>query len=286
MPTFNAPDGTRLAHHESGHGAPLICLPGGPMQSTAYLGDLGGLTSHRRLIGLDPRGTGESAAPADTASYRCDRQVDDVEALRAHLGLERFDLLAHSGGANLAILYAARHPDRVARLLLITPSVYAVGVEITAEDRLSTARLRRDEPWFGPAYAALEEVTAGRATADSWQAVAPFFHARWDDEARAFDAAGEKEKNHEAAAVYTAEGAFTPAATRQALASFPSPVLILAGEGDLAAPPRAMREFADLFRGGRTDTELVVQPGAGHFPWRDDPERFVTAVNGFMEGGR
>lgn len=282
MPMFAASDGTRLAHHGAGDGPPLICLPGGPMQSAAYLGDLGGLTSHRRLVGLDPRGAGESAAPADTASYRCDRQVDDVEALRVHLGLDRIDLLAHSAGANLALLYAARHPDRVARLLLITPSVYAAGLEITAEDRLATARLRREEPWFASAYAALEAITSGRAAAGSWQLVAPFFHARWDEDARAFDAAGEKEKNQEAAAAYVADGAFNPAATRRALAGFPSPVLLLAGEGDLGAPPRVMREFAALF----PTAEFVVQPGAGHFPWRDDPERFVAAVTEFLDGGR
>ncbi|SEQ15267.1 Pimeloyl-ACP methyl ester carboxylesterase [Streptomyces sp. yr375] len=281
MSTFTAPDGTRLAHHESGDGPPLVCLPGGPMQSAAYLGDLGGLAAHRRLIGLDLRGTGESAAPADTASYRCDRQVDDVEALREHLGLDRLDLLAHSAGANLALLYAARHPERVSRLLLITPSVYAVGLGITAEDRLTTACLRHDEPWFASAYAALEVVTAGRGTADSWQAIAPFFHARWDDEARAFDAAGEKQRNDEAAAGYAAEGVFAPTATREALAAFPSPVLLLAGEADVSGPPRVMREFAELF----PKAQFVVQPGAGHFPWRDDPERFVTTVGRFVDGG-
>ncbi|WP_406005820.1 alpha/beta hydrolase [Streptomyces sp. NBC_00637] len=280
MITFTAHDGTRLACHESGDGPPLVCLPGGPMQSAAYLGDLGGLTAHHRLIGLDPRGTGESAIPRDTSSYRCDRLVDDIEALREHLGLGRIDLLAHSGGANLAVLYAARHPDRVGRLLLITPSVYALGLEITAEDRLGTARLRRGEPWFAPAYAALEAVTAGRATADSWSAVAPFWHARWDEAARAFDEAGERAKNHEAAAVYTAEGAFAPAATREALATFASPVLLLAGEWDLAAPPPVMREFAELF----PETDLIVQPGAGHFPWRDDAARFVATVKAFTDG--
>jgi pimeloyl-ACP methyl ester carboxylesterase len=281
MSTFTAPDGTRLVHQESGDGPPLVCLPGGPMQSAAYLGDLGGLTAHRRLIGLDLRGTGESAAPADTASYRCDRQVGDVEALREHLGLDRIDLLGHSAGANLAILYAARHPDRVGRLLLITPSVYAVGLGITAEDRLTTARLRQGEPWFAAAYAALEAVTAGRGTADSWQAIAPFFHARWDAEAQAFDAAGERQKNNDAAAVYAAEGAFAPTATREVLAAFPSPVLLLAGEADVSGPPRVMREFTELF----PKAEFVVQPGAGHYPWRDDPERFVTAVKAFVDAG-
>ncbi|MFL6121677.1 alpha/beta fold hydrolase, partial [Actinophytocola sp.] len=90
MATFTAGDGTRLAYHRTGEGAPLICVPGGPMQSSAYLADLGGVSP---LARLDPRGTGESATPADPATYRCDRQVDDVEALRVHLGLDRVDLL-------------------------------------------------------------------------------------------------------------------------------------------------------------------------------------------------
>ena len=110
METFVSVDGTRLAHHRAGEGPPLVCLPGGPMQASAYLDDLGGLTAHRSLVRLDLRGTGDSAVPADPATYRCDRQVADVEALRAHLGLERLDLLAHSAGAALALLYAARHP--------------------------------------------------------------------------------------------------------------------------------------------------------------------------------
>ena len=45
------------------------------MQASAYLGDLGGLSAHRSLVLLDLRGTGESAIPADPATYRCDRQV-------------------------------------------------------------------------------------------------------------------------------------------------------------------------------------------------------------------
>ncbi|GCB44414.1 alpha/beta fold hydrolase [Streptomyces sp. NL15-2K] len=279
MPAFSAPDGTRLAHHVTGDGPPLICLPGGPMQDSVYLGDLGGLTAHRSLIRLDLRGTGHSATPADPASYRCDRQVDDVEALRKELGLDRMDVLAHSAGANLAALYTARHPDRVGRLALITPSVYAVGVEITPEDRLRTARLRRDEPWFAPAYEALETITAGHPAPDAWQAIAPFSFGRWDERARSVKAAEGKQRNDEAAARYASDGAFTPESTRLALAVFPGPVLVLAGEVDVPGPPRALGEYAGLF----PDAELVVQPGAGHFPWLDDADRFTATVADFLD---
>src|SRR6266851_8817340 len=96
MTTFYAADGTELAYRVQGEGVPLICVPGGPMHGSAYLGDLGGLSSHRQLIMLDLRGTGQSAIPADPGSYRCDRLVDDVSALQDHLGLGPVDMLGHS----------------------------------------------------------------------------------------------------------------------------------------------------------------------------------------------
>src|SRR4029450_12790875 len=98
MAIFDGADGTRLAYHQAGEGRPLICVPGGPMQASAYLGDLGGLSAHRSLVLLDLRGTGESAIPADPTSYRCDRQVDDVEALRARLGAGRGDPVGDNAG--------------------------------------------------------------------------------------------------------------------------------------------------------------------------------------------
>lgn len=274
---FSAYDGTRLAHHSTGDGDPLVCLPGGPTDS-AYLGDLGGLSAHRRLIRLDLRGTGSSEVPDDLASCRCDRLVDDVEALREHLGLERMDLLAHCAGANPAVQYAARYPERVRRLVLVTPSVRAVGIPITGDLRLTTARLRRDEPWFPTAFAALEAIAAGRGGDDDWRAVAPFSYGRWDEPARAHHAAAEERMRPDVMAAFGADGAFDPDAMRAALARFAPPVLLLAGEFDAGAPPQAVAEFAALFpRAG-----LVVQPGAGHHPWLDDAERFVTTTAGFL----
>lgn len=278
MPTFAADDGTGLAYHEFGAGTPLICVPGGPMQDSAYLGELGGLSAHRQLVMLDLRGTGRSAFPEDLSSYRCDRQVDDVEALRRHLGLERVDLLAHSAGANLAVLYAVRYPERINRLALITPSTYVVGIQTTGETRKQVARLREGEPWFPAAYAALERVTAGQGSQEDWAAIAPLWYGRWDAATQAHQAAGAEQTNEEAAGVYGAEGAFDPEATRTALATLAAPVLFVAGEVDLGACPSAVVDYADL----PLHATLVVQPGAGHFPWLDDADRFVSTVAGFL----
>jgi proline iminopeptidase len=279
MPAFTAPDGTELAYHVfGGDGPPVICLPGGPMQASAYLGELGGLSAHRRLVLLDWRGTGGSAIPEDPSTYRCDRLVEDVEALREHLGLESMDLLGHSAGTNQAVLYATRYPQRVNRLALITPSAVAVGLTVLPEVRRHAARLRRDEPWFPTAFAALQAITTGRATAETWDAIAPFLYGRWDEAAHAHHAAGAAQRNQKAAATFAAEGAFDPDATRAALARFEAPVLVLAGEFDLNSPAAVFAEFAELF----PRAEYLVQPGAGHFPWLDDSERFVATTAGFL----
>ncbi|MFD9043323.1 alpha/beta fold hydrolase [Streptomyces bottropensis] len=278
MPAFTAPDGTELAYHLRGEGDPLIVLPGGAMRASAYLGDLGGLTAHRRLVLLDLRGTGDSAVPADPATYRCDRQVDDVEALRAHLGLDRVDLLAHSAGGNLATLYAARHPERVSRLALITATPWAVGLPVTVEDRLAAARLREGEPWFAEAYPAFEAAWTGHGPFDD--AMMPLFYGRWDDTARAHMAAEEDQTNDEASTVYGSAGAYDPPVTRAALTALRAPVLVYAGELDTGPPPALAHRAAAFFPHAR----FVVQPGGGHFPWLDDPEFFVDRVTAFLDG--
>ncbi|MFB7708618.1 alpha/beta fold hydrolase [Streptomyces sp. NPDC056105] len=278
MPAFTAPDGTRLAYHVAGEGEPLICLPGGPMRASAYLGDLGGLSKRRRLVLLDLRGTGDSEIPADPSTYRCDRQVGDVEALRVRLGLESVDLLAHSAAGDLALLYAARYPRRVRTLTMVAARARALGVDFTAEHRLEAAALRAGEPWFASARGAYGRVWDGTATDADFDAATPFFYGRWDAAAEAH-AAGEVEQTNEPAGdAYASAGAFDPAAARAALAGWDARILVLAGERDGGPLPRVAAAVAELL----PHAELVVQAGAGHFPWVDDPGRFTETVASFL----
>lgn len=282
MTRFASYDGTEIGYRVLGDGPPLICLPGGPGRTGEYLGDLGGLSARRRLIIPDTRGTGLSADPADPGSFRVDRLVGDVEALRAHLGLDRIDLLAHSAGAALGILYAAAHPGRISALVLVTPGLLVLGID-QDEAAVNAALARRaGEPWYPAAIAAMERIGAGERTMEVFRATAPFYYGRWDEAAREHARSGISERNAAARdgflAGYFDSDAFDPRATRAALAAVAAPVLLYAGELDPFPLPGTVREAAALF----PRATVTVQPGAGHFPWVDDPESFGAAVSAFL----
>jgi proline iminopeptidase len=280
MGEFASYDGTRLAYHEIGDGEPLLCVPGGPARASAYLGDLGGLSAYRRLILLDHRGTGDSDEPSDPATYRCDRIVEDVEALRAHLGLDPVDMLGHSASGSVVMQYAARYPDRLRRLVLVAPSGQAAGLEPSDDEWTAAIRRRSDESWYPEAYAAMERLMAGDGSAPTRLAAAPFAYGRWTDATAAHAASGAWQRSAAGAAGFYEEGWLGDVERiRAALAALGAPVLVVGGELDLGPTPRLQREIAALFRDGR----VVTLPGSGHFPWLDDPDGIVAAVRQFLD---
>ena len=278
MPSFASYDGTELAYRILGDGPPLVCLPGGPGRAAGYLGNLGGLDRSRRLVLLDPRGVGLSADPADPATFRVDRLTGDVESLRAHLGLDRMDLLAHSAGAVLATLYAAAYPQHLSRLILVTPGLAAAGVEGTEEEFRAALARRAAEPWYPAALAALEKIMAGDLSMEAFRASRPFFYGRWDQAAQAHATAGVSERHQAAREGFFAGATIDPQATRAALTKLTAPVLLYAGDLDPMVPPAMVRAAAPLFG----DAAVAVQPGAAHFPWVDDPAAFAAAVGPFL----
>lgn len=281
MTRFASYDGTMLSYQGTASGPVLVCLPGGPARNPVYLGDLGGLgaAAGRDLVMLETRGTGASDVPADNATYRCDRQVADVEALRVQLGLDQLDLLAHSAGANLAVLYAARHPDRIRRLVLLAPGLYALGLAPTPEAVLTAALDRRaGEPWYAEARDAFLAAQAGRDSVANLRRYAPLYYRHWNEAARAHATLGLEPRAALIGARYYRPGAFDPAATVAALAELAAPVLIYAGELDVIPPAAQAARAAGCF----PRAEFAVHPGASHMPWVDDPGWLAARIARFL----
>lgn len=95
------------------HGGPISMADGGYEWDSLALG--------RTLIAFDQRSGGKSQLVNDSTQLTAEYYVRDLEALRTHFGLERMTLIGQSWGAMLAAMYTTRYPDRVERLLLLSP---------------------------------------------------------------------------------------------------------------------------------------------------------------------
>lgn len=119
-----ADDGVRLYYVSQGQGPETLIAPVG-FYLEPYL--LDALSEDRRVIMYDPRNRGRSdAGPLESASL--DRQVEDLENLRAQLGVEKMALLGWSGlGMEMAV-YTLRYPEHVTRLIQMSPVPPAASI--------------------------------------------------------------------------------------------------------------------------------------------------------------
>lgn len=76
------------------------------------------LRKTRRAIAFDFRGHGQSEVPSEKDVFKIEQLADDISAVADSLGLDHFILVGHSMGGATSIEYAAKHPERVAGLLI------------------------------------------------------------------------------------------------------------------------------------------------------------------------
>jgi pimeloyl-ACP methyl ester carboxylesterase/DNA-binding CsgD family transcriptional regulator len=132
-----ARDGVRLAYATHGSGPPLVKAPNWlahveyDWKSPLWRPWLEALGETNRVIRYDERGAGLS--DWEVEDFSLDAWVADLEAVVEAAGVDRFSLLGLSQGAQIAIAYAVRHPERVSHLVVC--GGYLGGGEPTAEER-------------------------------------------------------------------------------------------------------------------------------------------------------
>jgi proline iminopeptidase len=110
----------QLYFEESGspRGKPVVFLHGGPGGGTSPAMRRFFDPRRYRIVLFDQRGCGKSRPHASLVDNTTWHLVADIEALRVHLGIERWQVFGGSWGSTLALAYAQRHPRRVTELVL------------------------------------------------------------------------------------------------------------------------------------------------------------------------
>jgi proline iminopeptidase len=99
-------------------GKPVVFLHGGPGAGCNAKSRRFFDPARYRIILFDQRGCGRSTPHAELTDNTIWHLVDDIERLRVHLGLERWQVFGGSWGSTLALAYAEKHPERVTELVL------------------------------------------------------------------------------------------------------------------------------------------------------------------------
>ena len=119
-------------------GTPLVLLHGGPGFSSYYLKPFEDLGGSRQVIRYDQLGGGKSDKITDTTMFTIGHFVQELDSLRAHLGLVKWHVLGHSWGTILALEYYGAHADHVASLIFSSPVFDAPAYEKRTRQLLAT----------------------------------------------------------------------------------------------------------------------------------------------------
>lgn len=270
-------NGVDTYYEVMGEGAPLIAVHGGPGMSDhrGYSRWLRPLADQFQIVSYDLRGCGQSGdAPSGTYSHQ--DFVADLDALRAHLGFERFAILGTSYGGFISLEYALRHGDRLSHLLLqdTAPSHHN---EIAARENALNSQL----PGISPEQ--LDRLFGGRVADDdefrtSFAAIQPLYSTTPNPEADAQRLADIvfRYQTHN----FAFSRNIPQYDVRDRLTEIRVPTLILVGRHDWITPVDQSEYMAAHIPGA----QLAIFEHSGHGPMAEENEAFIRRIREFLNG--
>jgi proline iminopeptidase len=267
----------------AGPGVPLVVVNGGPgFDHTYEHAAVPGTTSawetlakKRRVVFYDQRGNGRSGALKSGQPCGLAEQIEDLEAVRAHLGADHIDLLGHSWGGFLVMAYAARHPEHIRHLITVDSAAPRwADTVFLFKDIFPEGQERADGFAFADALGDKAASDAGIREYLTWLFYSP--------------------EKRDAFIAQIQPGVFTKAVNEAVehdvqrfdlnpeLRKFKFPTLVITGRYDINVAPSVAYKIHKAIPG----SQFVVLEKSGHLPFYEEPEAFVRAVEAFLAAGR
>ncbi len=131
----------RMHYVDEGEGDPVLMVHGNPTWSFFYRDLIGELKSSHRVIAPDHIGCGRSDKPTDSRyDYTLSTRVADLGTLADSLDLRNITLVVHDWGGMIGMAWAARHPDRIARLVVMNTAAFPLPADKSFPASLALAR--------------------------------------------------------------------------------------------------------------------------------------------------
>jgi proline iminopeptidase len=262
------PDGPRMVERPI-----AFLLHGGPGgDHTGFKGVYSPLAERMQLVYVDHRGQGRSAR-GPKESYTLDNNVEDLEALRQYLGLDKIVVIGVSYGGMVALTYASRYPDSVSHLIaVVTAPSYRFlerAQQIVAERGTEEQTRMADVLWAG-AFESEEQLR------EYYSVMGPLYAMKYDA-AKAQERRGRGILSTDA--INEGFGGFLR--TWDVTADLPkitAPTLVIAGRHDWICPPEFSLEIARAI----PNADLRVFEHSSHSVATDEPDAYLDVIKGFI----
>ncbi len=266
--TFISVDGIQVYYRSIGKGEPIILLHSDNSSMHTWHGWIDTLSAHYHVIVPDMPGNGLTG-PHPQGSYSLFMYAGFLDSFSQALNLKQFHLAGNGLGAQISWFYAAEHPDKIKKLLLIDPP----GFEKTNADlfeRFSKTPLLNRIVWY-LTPPELFRLGLERIYANDQLVTDSLVERHFDLTLRA----GNRKAFTDRAAVSE-----NSPPVLDLIKKITAPTLVMWGAEDAIISPSFAYEFHKKLR----NAELRIYNNTGHWPQEESPEETVTDALAFLKG--
>ncbi len=273
----------RVVGERSGNKKPLILLHGGPGSTHNYFEVLDDMAvDGRQLIMYDQLGCGKSAVPSDPSLWTSETWVNELAALREHLGLDEVHLLGQSWGGMLEIIYACDYAPKGIKSMILSSTLSSASLWaqeqhrmisfMSEEDQAAIAKAEETGVYDDPAYLAANDrfMVRHAAAVPTEDSPEPLRREKVAGTESYITAWGPNE--------YSPTGTLQPYEYTDKLPTLDMPILITSGTNDLSTPLVAKTMYDAI---PNAKWELFAY--SRHMPFVEEREKYVEILEAWLE---
>jgi len=271
-------DSSKTYYKVFGKGEPLLIINGGPgMNSNGFESMAKTLAETQETIIYDQRGTGNSKlAELDSKTISMKIMADDIESLKKHLKIKKWNILGHSFGGMLASYYATIYPNSINKLVLSSSG----GIDLTllkTENLIerNLTKVEKDSMNYWNDKIAKGD-TSHEARLGRGRALAPAYV--YDQKYVPIIAERLTQGNSKINGLLWDDMQKIKFDCKAKLKTFKNPVLIIQGKQDVIS-----NQIGELANKTFPNSKLILLENCRHYGWLDAKEKYFTDVNSFLK---
>jgi proline iminopeptidase len=260
-----------------GRGYPLLLMHGGPGADHWTMLPFRRLADRFTLVFYDHRCNGRSEG-ASVSSMTWENLTADADALRQKLGFNKWAVLGHSFGGQVALEYALRYPDSLSHLVLLDTGgdsrwSQQNAADLLAKRGLSPEKVELVRRWFNGEFAPKEMFRILMRIGEAY-----YHHPSLRLLARDVIHGAWRTKLRPEALIFAGRHLARGWTVMDRLGEITVPTLVMAGRDDFVFPPEHQLELA----AGIPNARLRMIERAGHDPHSEQPAEVMEAVSDFI----